>query len=282
MKHSKRPLFVLSLFIVEFILVSVPFVTGALSAKENWEEYWRWTLLALVAFTIIRAAQLAPSFIDLFAFESAAAKMARSAMAYGVQRLYNMSLKADQSARNADTIAAIAIAPIMFLSANSGASYLDPDLSRHWNSVRARLEARVQFRVVLLNPFSDEKKFRNTLNHNNEDPDHKLNLANLLRISIEFPSLEIRFTDRGMYGTIFATHESAFFDPYHLAVKGGRLDNLAYCLQIQDTNPPHNDGYIKTLRGHFDSLWDQATPLKDWHAQAIREGKQVPPWPKKG
>jgi len=222
---------------------------------------------------IIRITHTAPAILEHFAFEDSAARMARSAAKYGIERFYNMWLPSDKDERNKDTGTEILKAQTMLLSANSGASYLDHAVTRHWKLIQARLEARVTFRVVLLDPHCAEKALRNKLNHGIETHDHKVNLENLLRLSEQYPTLHVRFVERGMHGTVFCTGDCAFFDPYHLAVSGNSIDNLSYCLRVRDTQSSEQGGYLKMLRDHFETLWDDGVPLKDWHAKAVAEKK---------
>lgn len=277
MKHSKRLPVSAALFVIEIFLACVPIYLGYLSAKGDWKNYWTWSLAAIGLLIIFRGAQAVPQLKELCALEDAAARMARSALAYGIERFYNMQDPTDQGKRNVDTVTEINRAHVMTLCANSGASYLDPDVFRHWKAVEARLRGRVAFRVVLLDPFSAEKRLRNALNHGKEAHDHKVNLENLIRLSAEFPNLQIRFVQRGMHGTVFSTHDCAFYDPYHLAVEGKRIENRSYCLRVRQADPPHGVGYLHMLKSHFESLWEDGVPLEKWHSEALAAGENVPP-----
>lgn len=205
-----------------------------------------------------------PNVRDALAFEDAAANMARSAMRFGVNRFYNMQQLEDQNERNADTVAAITNAEAMWLCANSGASYLDPALYRHWPSVEQRLRAGVPYKVVLLDPFCQEKQLRDQLNVGEDVQDTKINIPNLVHLHNEYHSIEIRFVDRGMHGTVFATPSCAFYDPYHLAVVGQRIENRSFCMKIGQSAPPTGVGYYDLLRGHFDSLWGVSQDFEAW------------------
>jgi len=276
MRHSYRWLVAWALFAVELALFIGAAISGYLSQNTRWQEYWLVTAVAALLYGTVRFVQARPSILDAAAFEDSAAQMARSARLYGVERFYNMQLAANQDKRNQDTIAAINTAEAMWLCANSGASYLDPAVYRHWTSVEARLAQGVPFKVVLLDPLSAEKRFRNQLNVGGEADDSKINLAILIRLYNQFPSLEIRFIGRGMTATVFATPTRLFYDPYHAGVVGQRIENRSYCLNVVRATPARGVGYFDLFRAHFDSLWQNSQDLEDWYDANARVLKALP------
>src|SRR6266850_2304237 len=125
-----------------------------------------------------------------------------------------MQLTEDQNARNTDTVAEIDRADALWLCANSGASYLDPGVYRHWTAVEERLRQDVPFKIILLDPLSEEKALRTLLNVGEDAIDSKINLPNLVRLHNQYLSLEIRFVSQGMHATVFRTPSRIFYDPY--------------------------------------------------------------------
>jgi hypothetical protein len=197
-----------------------------------------------------------------------AAKVASAAIQYGVTRYFNMQNPKDQATRNEYTQAAISVANAMWLCANSGASYLDPAIYRHWPFVQKRLEQGIDFRVVLLDPLSKEKGFRNQLNVNGEQFDSKINVPNLVKLHNTYPSLEIRFSRHGMHATVFVTNNCLFFDPYHVGLVKDRIENRSFCLEIAPTDPPDGVGLYRLFKEHFNSLWRTSVSFQEWIDEA--------------
>ena len=230
MAHSYRVLVAWTWPILEVLLF---LANGAgltyLSAKSLWPEFWLVAIGSVVLFGLLRYVATSPRVSELLAFDDDAEKIARSAISYGLTRFYNMQIRDDQDARNRATVAAIEHADSMRLCANSGASYLDHGVFRHWPSVEQRLYRQVPFKVVLLDPFSEEKELRNRLNMGEDAQDSKINVPNLVRIYNDFRSVEIRFVKVGMHATVFVTPSVVFYDPYHVGLVGKRIENRSYC-----------------------------------------------------
>jgi hypothetical protein len=161
----------------------------------------------------------------------------------------------------------------MWLCANSGASYLEPSVYRHWPAVEKRLKEGVEFRVVLLDPFSAEKGFRNKINVDGERFDSKMNLAGLIKLYNMYPTLDVRMVRYGMHVTVFATPTTLFVDPYHVGVIDGRIENRSMCMQIRPTAPSDGVGLYRLFKSHFDTLWRVGQSLEEWIDDA--KGKQM-------
>jgi hypothetical protein len=264
MAHSQALRAKLVLVAVEIALFAIAALTAYLSGTNQWRSFYVISAVAVVLFAATRIIDARPRLAELAFLEDAAARIARSAIAYGIDRFYNMQTLQDQHARNVDTISAIREATAMSLCANSGASYLDPGVYRHWSAVEARLRDGVPFKVVLLDPFSPEKQFRDRLNVGEDAQDSKLSVSNLVRLYNEYRSLEIRFARHGMHVTTFTTQSLMFFDPYHAGVVAQRIENRSFCLRICRASPPHALGYYDLFREHFGSLWRTSIDFEDW------------------
>ncbi|HYH95386.1 hypothetical protein [Hyalangium sp.] len=249
---------------IEVGLYGVVALASYLSQERMWGPFGVLAIVSTILFFGVRLFQIKPELRDLLAFENQAGEMARSASNYGVAKFYNMQLASDQAKRNEDTRLIVSTAASMWLCANSGASYLDPAVYRHWPAVEQRLRDNVPFKIVLLSPSSSEKTLRNLLNVGQDADDSKLNLLNLVRLYNKYPSLEIRFVEGGMYGTVFATQSQLFYDPYHLAVIGHRIENRSFCLQLERKMVPQGVGYYDLFKAHFDALWRTSTDFEDW------------------
>ncbi|OAI05655.1 hypothetical protein A1353_10800 [Methylomonas methanica] len=264
MAHSNRLRVHWLLVIAEILLFVAAVVSAYLSEVNNWSWFVGVSALATIAFAIIKVLEAVPEAKDLLARDDMASKIALSAEQYGVQEYFNMQSAKDQALRNEATQQRIANAQSLWLCANSGASFLDPAIYRHWQFIERRLNDGVEFRVVLLDPYSKEKGFRNLLNVNGEQLDSKVNLVNLIKLHNKFPSLQIRFAKYGMHATVFATESCLFVDPYHVAIVGDRIENRSFSLLIEPATPSEGLGLYKLFKLHFDTLWRTSTSFEDW------------------
>jgi len=264
MAHSNRIRVHWALVIVEVILFVAAVVSAYLSEVSNWTWFVGVSVIATIAFAIVKVFEAVPMAKELLAHDDMASRMALSAERYGVREYFNMQSAEDQALRNKATQQQITSARSLWLCANSGASFLDPAIYRHWHFVEQRLHDGVEFRVVLLDPYSKEKGFRNQLNVSGEQLDSKVNLANLIKQHNNFPSLEIRFAKYGMHSTVFATESCLFFDPYQVGLVGDRIENRSFSLRIEPSSPSEGIGLYQLFKSHFDTLWRTSTSFDDW------------------
>ncbi|WP_138708177.1 hypothetical protein [Desulfocurvibacter africanus] len=268
MAHSNRRLIHWTLVIVEVLLFVAATACAYLSQKNEWPWFIAISIFAIALFTITKVFATLPGARDLLARDDMASKMALSAEKYGVCEYFNMQDSEDQELRNKKTQHDIENASILWLCANSGASFLDPSIYRHWSFIENKLNNGVEFRVVLLDPYSNEKRFRNQINVAGELLDSKLNLANIIKLQNKFSSLEIRFVQNGMNATVFATNEFLYFDPYHVGVIEDRIENRCFSLRIKPSNPEKGVGLYRLFRSHFETLWRASITFEEWIAKS--------------
>lgn len=264
MAHSNRLHLHGLLVVIEVGVFAGAVATGYFSQKNDWNNYFSISAVLVLLFVALKVFQEWPTLRELLVKEDFAAELANSAVKYGVVKYFNMQSAAEQTKRNDATRAAIRNATGLWLCANSGASYLDHSIYRHWDAVVERLNQNIEFRVVLLDPFSKEKEFRSRLNIDGEQADSRMNLPNLVNLYNRYPSLEIRFAPHGMHATVFATNEWLFFDPYHMGVVNNRVENRSFCLQIERATPMEGVGLFTLFKSHFDNIWRSSMSFEDW------------------
>ncbi|WP_421378540.1 hypothetical protein ACOCG7_30820 [Paraburkholderia sp. DD10] len=270
MAHSNRVFLHRTLVACELILFIVAVVTAYLSQNSEWPMFFTFSALAFVIFAVIKLVEARPALMEILLREDLAAKIAASAIPQGAVDYFDMQKSAEQDRRNRTTQNEVAAATAMWLCANSGASYLDPGVYRHWPAVERRLKEGVEFRVVLLDPFSAEKGFRNRLNVDGERFDSKLNVPGLIKLYNTYPTLEVRFVRYGMHATVFATAATMFIDPYHVGVIDNRIENRSICLQVKPATPAEGVGLYRLFKGHLDTLWRSGASFEEW----IEESKK--------
>ena len=264
MAHSNRVTLHWSFVVFEVVLFISAVVSAYLSQNSDWPNFILVSALAIFLFAGLKIFEARPALRNLLVREDMASRMALSAERYGVREYFNMQTASEQTLRNERTQQEIARARTMYLCANSGASYLDHAVYRHWPFVEKRLRDGAEFRVVLLDPFSSEKAFRNQINVSGEHLDSKINVANLIKLHNSYPLLEIRFAQYGMHATVFATEHCAFFDPYQVGTVGDRIENRSFALRIEPEDPAEGVGLYRLFKSHFDTTWRSSVSLSDW------------------
>lgn len=264
MVHSNRRQVHWVLVAVEIFLAVLAIGTAYLAEVGDWPTFLTISCIALVLYAGLKIYAAIPEARELLVREDIAAQMATSGINLGLTHFFDMQSAQGQTARNDATQAAIAPARFMWLCANSGASYLDPSIYRHWHSIEKRLQCGIDLRVVLLDPRSPEKLLRNRLNVDGEHLDSKINVGNLIKLYNQYPTVDIRFAKNGMNVTVFATEDCLFLDPYHVGIKDHRIDNRTFCLKIEPTGSDGGSGLYRTFKSHFDTLWTIGTPFEEW------------------
>jgi hypothetical protein len=264
MTHSNRVTLHWSFVVLEIVLFISAVVSAYLSQNSDWPTFILVSALATLLFAGLKILEARPALKSLLVREDMASRMALSAERYGVREYFNMQTASEQTLRNECTQEEIVRARTMYLCANSGASYLDQAVYRHWPFIEKRLREGAEFRVVLLDPFSSEKAFRNQINVGGEHIDSKINIANLIKLHNSYPLLEIRFAQHGMHATVFATEHCIFFDPYQVGTVGDRIENRSFSLRIEPEEPAEGVGLYRLFKSHFDTIWRSSVPLPDW------------------
>ncbi|EPD34729.1 MULTISPECIES: hypothetical protein [Delftia] len=252
----------------ELVLAALAVVTAYLGQINNWSWFFFISVIAFILFAFLKFLEAKPALKELLIREDLAARIAGSALASGMCDYYDMQRANEQERRNKETKAEISSANGLWLCANSGASYLDPAIYRHWPAVEKRLKEGVEFRVILLDPYSAEKGFRNKLNVDGEQFDSKMNVPSLIKLYNTYPTLDIRFVRYGMHATVFATDRVIFFDPYHVSVIDNRIENRSICLKIEPMTPAEGVGLYRLFKGHLDTLWRSGTSFEEWIEQS--------------
>lgn len=275
MAHSNRLRNHWLFVFVEILLFISAIATAYYSQVGQWSIFASISALSAVLYAILKIVEAVPSARRLVLREDIAAQIADNALTYGVRDYFNMQSADEQARRNSSTQRAIEEGRTFWLCANSGASYLDPAIYRHWPFIKRRLDDGAELRVVLLDPFSGEKAFRNQLNVNGEAFDAKLNLANLIRLQNNYPNVEIRLAQHGMHATVFATEHCLFFDPYQIALIADHIENRSFSIRLLPSTPEDGVGLYRLFKSHFDTLWRTSATFPDWmrnHRDRLPDG----------
>ncbi|MBL3705632.1 hypothetical protein GI582_23295 [Sulfitobacter sp. BDSS02] len=261
----------LQLFNVTLILDVILFALSSFGAnyllsyeKVDGQTYLIVMAVAVAVYLVVRIVGTSEHRATLLAHSTLSDRIADSLISYGLEDTYNMQRRADKSRRNSDTQDTIEEAQVIKLAANSGASYLSRGINRHWKYVQKRLDKGIPARIILLAPNSLEKSFRNKLNNGNEGADSKLPLEDIIKTAETYPDFQVRFARTGMSCTVFLSHRIAYFDPYHVAMDGGRISNLFLCMKFKSMSPAEGISHFEMLSKHFETLWENSIPLDEW------------------
>ncbi|MFC6642237.1 MULTISPECIES: hypothetical protein [Sulfitobacter] len=269
----RRPLFQLMLLLDVILFGLASFGANYLLSYEKveGETYLIVMAVAIAIYLVVRVVGTSSNRVALLAHSRLSDRIADSLMSYGLEDTYNMQRRVDKSRRNSDTQDTIEEAQIIKLAANSGASYLSRGVNRHWKYVQKRLEKGIPVKIILLDPNSSEKAFKNKLNNGNEGADSKLPLEDIIRTAESHPDFQVRFASTGMSCTVFLSHEVAYFDPYHVAMDGGRISNLFFCMKFRSMLPTEGISHFEMLNKHFETLWGNSITLDSWMESKKRE-----------
>jgi hypothetical protein len=263
-KPKQKHVLYATIFVESLLFVLGAFLANYLISKQNLGTYAISAIVLLFVYFVFKLFLLRDDRYRIKIFETLSDNIARSAQSYGIRRLYNMQIPADQDQRNSDTHVSIGHAKSLFLCANSGASYLNAAVVRHRPHILERLKAGYGFQVLLLDPLSEEKRLRDDVNVAGELTDSKLALGDIIRLCNEYPRLDVRFISHGMTCSLFFADDVLFFDPYHLAFHDGRIENRFLCLQIDRAVVPNGLSYFDLFQSHRDVLWERGKRIEEW------------------
>ena len=242
------------------------------AGNQKWLSFFVCAVVAVALYVTLRYFEIKPKVDEIRFLEKRELFLSREFRRRGIMEFYNMQDPEQQSKRNLDTQEVILRASMMCLSANSGASYIDPGIERHWPFVEKRLEAGITFRLLLLDPFSLEKKARDRLNSFGEEPDSKFRFDVLGNLYNKYNNFEVRIVSSSMYCTIFFTESYMFYDPYHLGKVSSRITNRFFCLKLKSQTDFFSEEnsdvtYFEILKRHFDSLWSISSDFEDYYIE---------------
>lgn len=248
--------------VLEIILFTVS--VGVLSyygQLQKWVSFWILLVICTIIFFALQIAKSKPVLDQLKKLESKEFWLAYKFDASGIQDFYNMQDPKEQFNRNEITREIIQQGHVFSLLGLTAASYIDPGIHRHWDFLKAKLDDGVPFRLLLVDPYSEEKKVRDKLNNIFTVPDPKFRLDLVSNLTQRYPNVSVRFTPFNPYCSVFFSEEEMIYDPYHLGKVEDRIENhfLAFRLKKQVTKPKFSPFNI--LKQHFEFLWLTSTDL---------------------
>lgn len=217
--------------------------------------------IALFAFLeYLKSEPVTRWFLDKFERHTHLEKQFRS---LGISALFNMQSPKEQDERNEANRRIITEGTNFSLVAETASSYVLPEVRRHWDVFKARLDAKCQLRLLIVDPFCDAKAIRNDRNAVSAPIDPKLRLDRLIEIVGIYPNVELRFTTEP-YCSLFFSEREMIYDPYHLGKIADRIENRFIAMTILKASDDGNNPIFAVLQDHFEFLWNTAATLEDF------------------
>ncbi|HET7229156.1 MAG TPA: hypothetical protein VFJ16_04105 [Longimicrobium sp.] len=263
---SRRREFVLAgLEIFVFLLTSG--LLAYLSEIHSWGSFGVILFVALILVVLLTILRVGPVAAYLRNLERREFELGQRFSSLGGAKFYNMQIAEEQNDRNEETQRVIRGATVMYLLANSAASYVDPGIWRHWPSVRDRLNHGATLNILLLDPLSEDKRVRDQLNTAGEAPDSKFKFPVFIELYNTFQNVHIRFVRENVYCSLFFSQDAMFYDPYHLGRFHDRIERM-FCLKFLSMETGTGTiSYYAVLKRHFDALWLMSTDFEDYFDQ---------------
>lgn len=246
--------------ILEIILFALSVGALAYFAQVNqWSVFAGLLLLCIAIFAALQYSRTRPVLDKLRILDKEQHIWAEKARDVGIVACYNMQSPAQQHERNEATAQIINKGNVFALLALSATSYIDPGTKRHWDVLRPKLEQGAPFRLLIMNPFCNEKRVRDSLNYGPISFDPRFRLDILVSLYNRYRNVDIRIVSHNIYCTLFFSEEEMIYDPYHLGKVGDRLENNFFAFRLRDISidTPHSAtcGYFNLLKNHFEYLW---------------------------
>lgn len=234
---------------------------GYFAQKNMWLPFTICTLISAAILGVMRWLETAPIIKYFSDLEKEQNRIALNFEAWGIKEVFNMRHQEEIDRRNAATRKLIEEGNRFALLAESGASFIDPAIRRHWDTLKQKLDQGSIFRLLILDPFCTSKSIRNERNGIKGTLDPKLRLERLLELSkVYSDNVEIRVTSEP-YCSLFITDKGLMYDPYHLGKESGRIENYFLALQISKSG---DEKAYWLLNSHFEALWERGMPLEAW------------------
>lgn len=270
MKYSylrHKPKLELALFVLTAGLLAYFGNTG------QWIAFWP-TLVVGVGLEALLLYVDSRSFADrLEGLRTAEFHLATQLESCGAIDIFLMADHEDQARRNAATMKIIENGRDFSLVTLTAASYIDPAVDRHWETLKARLDDGANLRLLLQDPFGAEKAVRDQRNRPDVPVETKLDLSAVLTLASAYDRVRVRFTEKNIYAAIFFSESQLTYDPYQLGLRGQRIENRFITIlykRFAATRPELDHAAL--LVDHFRYLWDEhSQPISEYLATKAAE-----------
>jgi len=240
------------------------------SEKQEWGLFVVFVAICLGIFALLKYFEREPSIQRLREMEKKEFYFTHRFASWGLSDIFNMQDNKEMQKRNIVNLEMIDRGNVFSLLAESGASYLDPAIRRHWDTLKSKLESGLTLRILLVNPFSPAKQVRNTRNNVHSAIDPKLRLDLIGSVVRQYENVEVRFTDE-VYSSLFITDTEIIYDPYHLGKAADRIENYFIAIHIQKTDGNERRDFYHLLKDHFEFLWNSGLRLSDFVDRYAKE-----------
>jgi hypothetical protein len=182
-------------FVLEVILFSITLlICTFLSENGFWVAFFIAAALCIALFALLEFCKSEPIRARLDAMLDKHAHLATQFRDMGIDGLFNMQAPHEQDARNEVNRRIIDEGSHFSLLAETGSSYVLPEVRRQWDTLKKKLERRCVLRILIVDPFCKAKLVRNSRNGVSRELDPKLRLDRLFELESTYPHVELKFT----------------------------------------------------------------------------------------
>lgn len=259
---------------IEYLLF---IITLGLSTYFAETQKWTYFVITLIVFALLEGIIKIKSFSPIEKYlkkrEEEEFKLSSAFNEYGMSNIFLMDRKDGLNGidvRNNTIQSAIDNGNEFNLLAETGKSYIDDSVRKHWDHLKPKLDSGLKMKILIVNPFADGKIARNKLNNVKGAVDPKLNLQRLDYLNKKYENLSIKFTN-DIYCSVFFTDNYLIYDPYHLGKSENRLENYFFAFDFKS----NSYGY-RILKNHFETSWENAMTFEEFKVKYDPENSLIP------
>jgi hypothetical protein len=233
-----------------------------LSQVGLWAWFWSVFVVAAAAYGLLMYVESASFTHGLRRLRDQEFRLATQFERVHASDIFLMADPAQQLERNRLTQRILAEGNRFSLATLTAASYIDPQVDRHWQTLKGRLDAGCTLRLLLQDPLCVEKQIRDRRNRPDGGRDSKLDLASVLRLTVRYPDqFRVRFTSTNIYAAVFFSESGLTYDPYHLGMNGARIENRFITIAYEKREPSVDIAFdhYALLASHFNYLWSDCS-----------------------
>lgn len=254
MNRMKRAILIdLSIDFAIFILSVI--VLSFAATKQYWILFWISAALSSIAYLYVLWSRLFPLHQRIEKLVTTNARLAAKAEKYGIVDFFNMQDESEKNERNVINGRIAEEGNFFGLLCETGSSYFNPELNRHWPIIQGRLERQDTIQLLIINPTCQAKRLRKELGIGGD-----VDLARIQELTDKYRTLDVRFTDEA-YCSVFFSEREMLYDPYHLAKVEGKAENHLLAIHLKKQDGGDGPCHYQLLKEHFGHLWSRGISL---------------------
>ena len=239
------------------LFVSSVIVLTYAAENQLWKAFFIVAIFSSIAYAVVLRRKYHPLLQRIQVLEKTQASFAIKAEKYGIINFYNMQDDNEKEERNIINRKIIENGNFFGLLCETGNSYFNPELDRHWPQIKDKLENQDTVQLLIINPNCTSKKLRDSIGEKCA-PD----LQRLRKLIDQYPSLRVKFTNE-VYCSVFFSENEMIYDPYHLGKQNDVIENHLLAIHFIKQNNNDRPCHYQILKEHFNHLWNNGITLNE-------------------